>query len=281
MKVLGKGEARGGVSILHALGTGKGCSIGVNLLTRVELIDKKYENSQDEHNLLKSVIECWKEAGFPVPKEYGWKIMSEIPIGQGLKSSSALACAAIKSLDSASWTKLNNYEIIDLAVKAQKKSGCTITGSIDDSWSSITEGWKLIDSTKMASESIISEGHIEESLSVLIGTRESRISKINIHSFDGYQTLFSRALQLIEKGDVLEAMTANGIGVAAANDDDEAIKICNLAIASGAIAAGISGSGPAISIICYENEIEIMSEIINRFEMGLIRTTFHNEIKGE
>ena len=67
MKVLGKGEARGGVSILHALGTGKGCSIGVNLLTRVELIDKKYENSQDEHNLLKSVIECWKEAGFPVP----------------------------------------------------------------------------------------------------------------------------------------------------------------------------------------------------------------------
>ena len=116
---------------------------------------------------------------------------------------------------------------------------------------------------------------------VLIGTRESRISKINIHSFEGYQTLFSRALKLIEKGDVLEAMTANGIGVAAANDDDEAIKICNLAIASGAIAAGISGSGPAISIICYENEIEIMSEIINRFEMGLIRTTFHNEIKGE
>ena len=100
MKTLGEGEARGGVSILHALGTGKGCSVGVNLLTRVKLVDKKSKNLQDEHKLLDSVIKCWKAEGFPLPKEYGWDIFSEVPIGQGLKSSSALACAAIKSLNS-------------------------------------------------------------------------------------------------------------------------------------------------------------------------------------
>ena len=127
MKTLGEGEARGGVSILHALGTGKGCSVGVNLLTRVKLVDKKSKNLQDEHKLLDSVIKCWKAEGFPLPKEYGWDIFSEVPIGQGLKSSSALACAAIKSLNSASWTNLNDFEIIDLAVKAQKQAGCTIT----------------------------------------------------------------------------------------------------------------------------------------------------------
>ena len=134
MNILGEGEARGGVSILHALGTGKGCSVGVNLLTKVKLVDKKSENLQDKHKLLDSVIKCWKAEGFPLPKEYGWDISSEVPIGQGLKSSSALACAAIKSLDSASWMNLNNFEIIDLAVKAQKGAGCTITGSIDDAW---------------------------------------------------------------------------------------------------------------------------------------------------
>ena len=120
MNILGEGEARGGVSILHALGTGKGCSVGVNLLTKVKLADKKSENLQDKHKLLDSVIKCWKAEGFPLPKEYGWDISSEVPIGQGLKSSSALACAAIKSLDSASWMNLNNFEIIDLAVKNMK-----------------------------------------------------------------------------------------------------------------------------------------------------------------
>ncbi len=276
MKTLGEGEARGGVSILHALGTGKGCSVGVNLLTRVKLVDKKSKNLQDEHKLLDSVIKCWKAEGFPLPKEYGWDIFSEVPIGQGLKSSSALACAAIKSLNSASWTNLNDFEIIDLAVKAQKEAGCTITGSIDDTWGAIAEGWKLIDSTKNASESVIIEGDIEHSLCVLIAIRGNRKRDIKVNSFKEYNTLFDKALESIERREIFEALTTNGMGVAAANDDDEAIKICNLSIINGAIAAGITGSGPAICIICYEKEVEKLSDIIKRYDMDLIKTTFYS-----
>lgn len=276
MNVLGEGEARGGVSVLHALGTGKGCSIGIDLLTRVELIDEKCDNLEDKHNLLNAVIKCWKEEGFPLPEEYGWKITSNVPIGQGLKSSSALACAAIKSLNSASWLNLNNFEIVDLAVKAQKEAGCTITGSIDDTWSAMTEGWKLTDSTKNASESILTEGHIEESVCVLIAIRRDRKRKIDVVSFAEYDALFDKALRSIEKGEVFEALTTNGMGVAAASEDNEAIRICNLSMINGAIAAGITGSGPAISIICYENEVNSISDIIDRYDMDLIRTSFYN-----
>jgi shikimate kinase len=276
MKTLGEGEARGGVSILHALGTGKGCSVGVNLLTRVKLVDRKSKNFQDEHNLLDSVINCWKAEGFPLPKEYGWDIFSEVPIGQGLKSSSALACAAIKSLNSASWMNLNDFEIIDLAVKAQKGAGCTITGSIDDTWCAMTEGWKLIDSTKNASESVISEGGIENSLCVLIAIRGNRKKDIKLDSFKEYNALFNKALESVEKREIFEALTTNGMGVAAANDDNEAIKICNLSIINGAIAAGITGSGPAICIICYEKEVEILSDVIKRYDMDLIKTKFYS-----
>ena len=276
MNILGEGEARGGVSILHALGTGKGCSVGVNLLTKVKLVDKKSENLHDKHKLLDSVIKCWKAEGFPLPKEYGWDISSEVPIGQGLKSSSALACAAIKSLNSASWMNLNNFEIIDLAVKAQKVAGCTITGSIDDAWCAMAEGWKLIDSTKNAAESVLSEGEIENSLCVLIAIRGIRKNDIKIESFKEYNALFDKALKSIERGEIFEALTTNGMGVAAANDDNEAIKICNLSIINGAIAAGITGSGPAICIICYEKEVEVLSDIIKKYDMDLIRTTFYN-----
>lgn len=281
MKTLGEGEARGGVSILHALGTGKGCSVGVNLLTRVKLVDRKCKNFQDEHKLLDSVIKCWKAEGFPLPKEYGWDIFSEVPIGQGLKSSSALACAAIKSLNSASWMNLNDFEIIDLAVEAQKGAGCTITGSIDDTWCAMTEGWKLIDSTKNASESVILEGDMEHSLCVLIAIRGNRKKEIKLDSFKEYNALFSKALESVEKREIFEALTTNGMGVAAANNDNEAIKICNLSIINGAIAAGITGSGPAICIICYEKEVEILSDIIKRYDMDLIKTKFYSFSKEE
>ena len=62
----------------------------------------------------------WEENGFPLPDEYGWQISSEIPIGQGLKSSSAISCAAIKALNQATWAGLNESEIVDIAVSSQR-----------------------------------------------------------------------------------------------------------------------------------------------------------------
>ena len=41
MKVLGKGTANGAISILHSLGLGKGCSIGIDLSTEVTLLTKR------------------------------------------------------------------------------------------------------------------------------------------------------------------------------------------------------------------------------------------------
>jgi shikimate kinase len=209
----------------------------------------------------------------PTIPQYGWKISSEIPIGYGLKSSSALACAAIKSLNSALWTKLNDEEIVNLAVEAQRRAGCTITGSVDDSWGSITKGWKLIDSTRKISDSILIEGEIEDKLCVLIGIRGSRSSKISTESFSQYHELFERSLTSLKKGDIFAAMTTNGVAVAAASEDDEALRICNSAIIKGAISAGISGSGPAISIICHESEISDISELLMDNGMAVIETS--------
>ena len=57
-----------------------------------------------------------------MPPVFGWEIVSDVPIGQGMKSSSALACAALRALDKASWTGLSDFEIVDLAVEAQIRS---------------------------------------------------------------------------------------------------------------------------------------------------------------
>ena len=168
MKVLGSGRSNGAISILHALGTGRGCSVGIQLETQVQIVNQSNEVNDDRHGLLASVEYCWREQGLPIPDEFGWNVESTVPIGQGLKSSSALSCAALRALNSCAWTGLSNSEIADLSAKSQLMSKCAITGSMDDNWASLEPGWKLVDPSLGASDSIIIQGEMDDRLSVLV-----------------------------------------------------------------------------------------------------------------
>ena len=274
MTVLVVGTANGGVSILHALGLGKGCAVGVDLLTTVSLLDESCAVEDDDHGLLDSVLACWRLAGLPSADSYGWIVDSELPMGQGLKSSSSLACAALRALNESSWAGLSDHEIADLAVAAQRRAKCTLTGSLDDVWAALCPGWKLVDPEQKSSESVLLEGDMEHGLIVLLGLRGGRKSRIEPDSFNQYHQLFERAMASLASGSPLEALSANGMAVAAATDDFEALRLCNLCIATGAIAAGISGSGPAIAIICYPQDSQTLISNLSDAGLEVISTRF-------
>lgn len=95
MKVLGSGRANGAISILHALGTGRGCSVGIQLDTVVQIIDKPNEVNGDRHGLLASVETCWRDAGLPIPDEFGWKVELDPNRSRAqIQFSSLLCCIA-------------------------------------------------------------------------------------------------------------------------------------------------------------------------------------------
>ena len=262
MSVLGVGIANGGISLLHALGLGKGCSVGIDLTTRASIVEgPNREVLEDNKRLLDAVISVWTSEGLPSPDEYYWEIESNVPIGQGLKSSSALACAALRALNSVSWTGLSDNEIADLAVSAQKLAKCTLTGSMDDA-------------TLPASQSVLLEGLIEDGLEVLIGLRGGRKNPPTIENFSGNKHLFERPLASLVSGSPLEALSSNGMAVAASTEDFEALRICNHSIASGAIAAGVSGSGPAVAVVCYESDLNKLAELFSDWGLGTICTRF-------
>ena len=52
MKVYGSGRAHAGISLLHALGCGNGCSTPIDLSTYVGLVEGPSIPEGDEHNLL-------------------------------------------------------------------------------------------------------------------------------------------------------------------------------------------------------------------------------------
>ncbi len=276
MSALGTGTANGGISVLHAAGLGKGCSVGIELQCEVKLV-KGEKFPSDEHGLLETVMQVWTESGYPKFDDIGWKIHSDIPMGQGLKSSAAVACAALRALDNASWTGLGDFEIVDMDVEAQRRARCTITGSMDDAWAAISSGWKLVDPSVPSRESILMEGDIEENLEVLIGLRGSRVLSTESFDFVSHSKLFERALASLSGGSILSAISTNGMAISASMKDDDSLRLCNSLIVRGALAAGISGSGPAVAAICHADTVGVAETLEDSCEQ-VIRTRFTRPI---
>ena len=145
---------------------------------------------------------------------------------------------------------------------------------MDDAWAAISPGWKLVDPEQASHDSILLEGDIETGLSVLVALRGPRNGRVEPEAFANQSKLFERALASLSSGSIFAAMSANGMAVAAATGDDEALRICNSAIARGAISAGVTGSGPAIAIICYEQHADSLVEFVRESGMEVIAATF-------
>ena len=280
MTILGKGTANGGISVLHAAGLGRGCSVGIELQCEARLVEGASSPSSDHLGLLDAVMQIWVESGYPRFDTAGWEIDSQIPIGQGLKSSAAVACAAFRALGQASWTGLSDYEVVDMTVEAQRRSGCSITGSMDDAWATLSDGWKLVDPSVPSKESVLMEGDLEGGLEVLIGLRGPRANTTDLIDFESQSKLFERALASLSNGSVLSAISTNGMAISAAMADDESLRLCNSLIVRGALAAGVSGSGPAVAAICHADS-EGVAETLEDSCERVIRTRFTNRLEIE
>ena len=282
MAVLGRGEGHGGISILHALGAGYGAAVSISLSTRVQLRDSPVKKEpKDTHGLISVVTEKWTDAGHALPdsEELHWAVRSEIPIGRGLKSSAALAVACIRALCDATETELENHQIVDIAADAQLACGCSFTGSVDDAWSAVEPGWKVVDPNVPAAEGVLMEGQIEESQewTVLILDRGPRIIEPNPEQFQMHAGQFQQAITAVEQEKIFNAMIQNGRAVAAALGDALGRKACGDMSILGCRVSTISGSGPAIALIlpsAQESSIRRVKQTIEPRDWELIETTF-------
>ena len=285
MVVLGSGTSYGGCSLLHAAGLGYGASLALDLPVKVRLLDKEPRKELDDPDgLLEQVIVAWKNAGLSLPEgDLFWSVKSSIPPRQGLKSSSAISVAAMKALCEASETQLENYQIVDLAAAAQLSAGVSITGSYDDSWAALEGGWKLVDiNAEDAASGLLLEspGPPSDDWNVIIVCRGDREKRPELDDFRYHQQAFSQALNALQEGNDLVALTWNGRGVIGALNDPTGRKMTNDAFVNGARAAGISGSGSAIVIfvpaISYQS-IERIKKWYNKFDdVELIETKVVN-----
>ncbi|MEM3407807.1 MAG: shikimate kinase [Nitrososphaerota archaeon] len=258
----------GAISIINAIPIGKGSALSVNLKTIAESeifedpkerILVEIDNYPNENtSLAEEVIrEILKKAEI---KKHGVKVktFSNIPIGVGLKSSSAASNAIALACSSALKLNLKDLEIINIGVDASIKSGVSITGAFDDACASYFGGVVITDNYK---REIVKMDKIYDNLKIVlyIPNKKFYTSQIDRKRIKSISKISYEAYEIALKNKYWEALTINGLACAAALGFDTKPIIDALEL--GAIASGLSGTGPAISAICEkENVNKIVSK---------------------
>ena len=257
MAVLGKGNAHGACSLLHAAALGYGANIALDLPVTVRLLDRPSKRDvKDDDGVLASLLQAWVDDGRPLPegfevKDLHWGVSSKIPKKQGLKSSAAVCIAGLRALCAATDAMLEPHELVHLSAQAQLASGVSLTGSIDDAWACMEPGWKLIDVQSPIADGVLMDEPVlnPDDWTVLLVLRGPRETMPSLEDFASQVTAFQQALNALQERKPLVAMTWNGRGTVAALRDIEGRKMANDSFMNSARAAGVSGSGPALVIV--------------------------------
>jgi len=279
----GKAKAYGAITVVNALATGRGSALGIGLWTEatVKLTDKPgvidgiilSDPGEDKTLMKKCALKVLKR--FNVDHVYGAHVetRSNIPIARGLKSSSVASIAIVLAILNALNEKLPDEEVLKLSVEASIEAGVTVTGALDDASASYLGGVVVTDNRALK---MLKWFKIDEDIKVLI----------HVPKFKRYTTKvdISRLKLMAEELDVAfkevmderwrTAMVLNGlICCSALGYSFEPILS---ALEAGALASGLSGKGPAIVALAYQDAIDAIRSVWSKLDGELIETSVNN-----
>ncbi|MAJ19060.1 MAG: hypothetical protein CMA06_04380 [Euryarchaeota archaeon] len=281
MKVHGIGHGCAGISFLHAAGCGTGCAVPIELVTTVMLTDVPTPIPEDESRLLDLLLEGWSSRNLSLPQgKLGWVVKSEIPIGMGLKSSTALLVAAQRALCDATETDMSAAMCNNLLSTVQLAAGVSITEAIDDITVSSDRSipW-LVAATDIVEP--LSESVIVPMKEVFIVIRNQPKAEVNIAEFHDRRGHFEDVVRMLRTDRSLEAFRLNGQLVAEVLGDDEATRLCEDIEIETDCPAAITGSGPAIVVLADANQADKLSQFLDIRELNWIRTRMSIDQKFE
>ena len=272
--MIGRAGCRGAATIVNAIATGKGAAFGISLETDVSIdIDKgsgpiRLIDSNEGAGLAEGCVRSAFRKLEPETDVHGKiAIRSEIPISRGLKSSSAVSNAVVLAAVRAAGREMNDRDIILTGIEESMKAGVTITGAFDDACACYYGGAVLTDNRSFE---ILKQAPMDEDLEVVIHVPDRRIPKSSVKNLDFSKIAkeVDKAFALASKGQFLKAMEVNSRAYAKVLDVSE--DIVDFARKNGAIAAGISGTGPATVAVCERGSAGPLANILKGREGTVI-----------
>lgn len=248
-------QAFGGVSIINAVPSWLGGTLAVNL--KVYVYVKPCSNNCIYQSKLVETIVQYFISKYSLP-QFEVDIISEIPPRSGLKSSSAVAVALIKAITSK--YGVHETSIPRLAAELSIQAKASITGALDDASAAYYGGAVLTDNLNMK---IVRVFDPRLDLSVVLAVKGYRENEINVDSMRRYSHIFSEIFELALGGDILKAMRLNGFMMARILGYDE--KFLREAVERGALAAGVSGNGPSVFVLCRKGDEHYFVDLLKKY----------------
>lgn len=267
----------GAVSIVNAIATGMGSALGISLKVTAEAQIQtghgiKFITGRNGDSLIKNIIQK------TIPKEIidgnmiSISVDSQIPLGYGLKSSSAVSNAvALACSRMAKEADIDDYGILDVSTRSSLEAKVSMTGAYDDATACYFGGFTVTDNY---SRRLIRKEKAPENLYAII-MLPTNSSRGGIHKLRNFSDLFIDAFQLAGSGQYWKAMKLNGVLASAALSSSYAPALD--AIEHGALSASISGNGPSIAAIGYEDTVEQIVETLSKFDGRIIVSRVNNE----
>ena len=279
-----KAEAHGAISIINAIVGGKGCSLGVGLKVEVEV--EISDNCGDlilqiegveytDRDLVLATNVARGILSRLTQDKIGLRIKtnSEIPIARGLKSSSTSSNAMVLATAAALGIGLDDMVAVQCGVGACLDAGVTLTGAFDDACASYFGGYCLTNNIGMK---LLRHEKGPADLKVVIYVPYDRFEKKDVDksTLAIFKPFAEQVFLMADQGRYMEALTMNGLLYSAALGWDP--RIATRAISNGAVAAGLSGTGPAVAALCPVNCVETVKELFSQLDGNTIVTDVNN-----
>jgi shikimate kinase len=270
----GEAVAHGAVTIVNALATGKGAAFGVDLWTRAKvdltddpMIEARILNDEEERTLLaekcvRAVLNRFGVRGVGARVE----TESNIPIARGLKSSSVAGNAIVLATLAALQKRLEPSEILNLVVDASLEAKVSVTGAFDDAAASLYGNVVVTDNLR---RKLLRTFPIEDHcVLLLVPPEKAYTADVDLRRMKTIAKQVETAHNEALAGNYWNAMTLNGLIYSHVLKLSTDIIIESLQ--AGALAAGISGKGPAYAFVVQEQIENQVLDVLEKYEGQVI-----------
>ena len=252
----------GAVSIVNAIATGKGSTLGIDTFVETTLTKKEgkgihitSENKSISSRLINKLIENMIPKKILDNTKLELDFKSNIPTGYGLKSSSAISSAVVLSCAKAFGKTMSDDEILKLGAKTSIQTKISITGAYDDACACHFGGFNVTDNSKMK---LLHREIAPKDLQAIIFLPKSR-KRGNLKKLKEFKDAFEKSWQLAKNSDYWNAAILNGIATSSILNSEPNL-IMKL-MEKGAFCATVSGNGPSIiAITDRKNKSRVQKE---------------------
>jgi shikimate kinase len=268
--VSAEATAYGAVTIVNAIATGKGAAFGIDLWTkdRVKLtddrtIETRILNDEKESTLLaeKCVRAVFDHFG---TSKLGARVEtdSNIPVARGLKSSSVAGNAVVLATLAALQKRLKSSEVLKLVVDASLQAKVSATGAFDDAAASLYGNVVVTDNiARKVLRTFPVEGH---HVLLLVPPEKAYTADADLKRIKTVKRQVETAHEQALSGEYWNAMTLNGLIYSHVLRLPADVIVESLG--AGALAAGISGKGPAYAFVVEEQFKDLVLDVLKEHE---------------